>query len=217
MASKEATARIKINRLLEEAGWRFFDEAAGPANIVLEPNVKLKGSDIDALGEDFEKAKNGFVDFLLLDGAGKPLIVLEAKSEDKHPLSAKEQARKYARSQSARFVILSNGNIHYLWDLEHGNPSVISKFPGPDAIKSHYAFEPDANRLAAEPVGLDFIALTQMPGYANEAAYRNVAERDGFIEKSKLRFLRKYQKRAIERVQEEAKKGATRYLPLFAA
>lgn len=30
MASKEATARIKINRLLEEAGWRFFDEAAGP-------------------------------------------------------------------------------------------------------------------------------------------------------------------------------------------
>lgn len=84
MASKEATARIKINRLLEEAGWRFFDDAAGPANIVLEPNVKLKGGDIDALGEDFEKTKNGFVDFLLLDVNGKPLIVLEAKSEDIH-------------------------------------------------------------------------------------------------------------------------------------
>jgi type I restriction enzyme, R subunit len=73
MASKEATARIKINRLLEEAGWRFFDEAAGPANIVLEPNIKLKGADIDALGEDFERTKNGFVDFLLLDANGKPL------------------------------------------------------------------------------------------------------------------------------------------------
>ena len=69
---------------------------------------------MDALGEDLERAPNGFVDFLLLDGTGKPLIVLEAKSEDKDPRSAKEQARKYARSQNARFVILSNGNIHYL-------------------------------------------------------------------------------------------------------
>jgi type I restriction enzyme R subunit len=36
MASKEATARIKINRLLVEAGWRFFDDSAGSANIVLK-------------------------------------------------------------------------------------------------------------------------------------------------------------------------------------
>lgn len=41
MANKEATARIRINRLLEDAGWRFFDDAKGPANIVLEPNVKI--------------------------------------------------------------------------------------------------------------------------------------------------------------------------------
>jgi type I restriction enzyme R subunit len=26
MSLKEAKARIKINKLLEEAGWRFFDE-----------------------------------------------------------------------------------------------------------------------------------------------------------------------------------------------
>jgi len=38
---KEATARIKINKLLENAGWRFFADANGPANIQLEPNVKL--------------------------------------------------------------------------------------------------------------------------------------------------------------------------------
>lgn len=212
MAAKEATARIKINRLLDEAGWRFFDDANGPANIVLEPNVKLKAGDVDALGSDFEKASNGFVDFLLLDGSGKPLIVLEAKSEDKHPLVGKEQARKYARSQNARFVILSNGNIHFLWDLEQGNPSVISKFPSPTEIGNHYAFEPNAQRLAAEKVGLDFIVLTQMPAYAQEAAWRNDEERTPFIEKNKFRFLRRYQQRAIERVQEEALKGATRFL-----
>ncbi|MCK9392916.1 MAG: hypothetical protein M0Q01_15275, partial [Syntrophales bacterium] len=31
MANKEATARIKINKLLEAAGWRFFPEGATPA------------------------------------------------------------------------------------------------------------------------------------------------------------------------------------------
>ncbi len=36
MAAKEAHARIKINRLLEEAGWRFFDDANGKANMALQ-------------------------------------------------------------------------------------------------------------------------------------------------------------------------------------
>ena len=52
---KEATARIKINKLLEAAGWRFFAEGDSPANICLEPNVKIKTTDLDALGDDFEK------------------------------------------------------------------------------------------------------------------------------------------------------------------
>ena len=70
MARKEAAARIKINRLLEEAGWRFFDDEVGPANVVLEPCVKLRKEDLDALGDDLEKTKRGFVDFLLLDEGG---------------------------------------------------------------------------------------------------------------------------------------------------
>ena len=32
MPDKEATARIKINKLLEAAGWRFFQEGDAPAN-----------------------------------------------------------------------------------------------------------------------------------------------------------------------------------------
>ncbi len=43
--SKEAKARIKINKLLEQAGWRFFDNGKGRANISLEPNVKLTKKD----------------------------------------------------------------------------------------------------------------------------------------------------------------------------
>lgn len=122
MENKEATARIKINKLLEVAGWRFFADSTGSANIQLEPSVTLTKQALDDLGENFEKAKKGFIDFLLLDGKGFPLVVLEAKAEGKNPLVGKEQARKYAKSQNCRFVILSNGNLHYFWDLERGNP-----------------------------------------------------------------------------------------------
>lgn len=109
MKAKEAKARIKINKLLEEAGWRFFDGEDGPANIQLEANAKITKKQIDDCGENFEKVKNGFIDFLLLDGEGKPFIVLEAKSEDLDPLVGKEQARKYAQSQFVKYVILSIG------------------------------------------------------------------------------------------------------------
>jgi len=109
---KEATARIKINKLLEAAGWRFFADGNKPANIRLESSVKIKASDLDAFGDNFEKTSKGFIDFLLLDAKGFPFIVLEAKAEDKNPLVGKEQARKYAKSQNCRFVILSNGNLN---------------------------------------------------------------------------------------------------------
>lgn len=69
MAAKEATARIKINELLEAAGWRFFEEDGKPANICLELHAKLKPEDLDTFGDDFEWAKDGFLDFLLLDDA----------------------------------------------------------------------------------------------------------------------------------------------------
>jgi len=68
----EAQARIKINRLLEESGWRFFDDKIGSANIQLEHNVKLSQRTIDDLGDNFEKRASGFVDFLLLDFRGIP-------------------------------------------------------------------------------------------------------------------------------------------------
>ena len=59
---KEAKARIRINKLLEEAGWRFFNTPAGKANVLLETNTKLTEKRLNDLGENFEKTKNGFVD-----------------------------------------------------------------------------------------------------------------------------------------------------------
>ena len=212
MAAKEAKARIKINKLLEQSGWRFFDDQNGKANVVLEPNVKLTQSAIDELGEDFEQSKNGFIDFLLLDEQGYPLVILEAKAEDKNPLIGKEQARKYAKSQNCRFVILSNGNLHYFWDLQQGHPHIITRFPTTDSIKGYHRFEPNPERLIQETVAEDYIVLTQMPSYANEAGWKNEAERAKFIEKNRLRFMRKYQIRAIHAIQQAIKEGKSRFL-----
>jgi len=173
MPDKEATARIKINKLLEAAGWRFFADGSAPANIRLEPGVTIKSTDLDALGANFEKSTKGFVDFLLLDAKGFPLLVLEAKAEDKNPLVGKEQARKYAKSQNCRFVILSNGNLHYFWDLERGSPYVITSFPTPDSVTGYRKVTPNPQRLIEDQVGADYIVRTQRPNYQSEAGWRS--------------------------------------------
>ncbi|MGQ0528633.1 MAG: DEAD/DEAH box helicase family protein [Panacagrimonas sp.] len=210
--TKEATARIKINKLLETAGWRFFADGDRPANIRLEPTVALKSDDIDALGENFEKTSKGFIDFLLLNEKGFPLVVLEAKAEDKNPLIGKEQARKYARSQNCRFVILSNGNLHYFWDLERGNPYVVTSFPTPQSVTGYQKVSPNPQRLIEEDVGDNYIVLTQRPGYQSEAAWRNDAERPEYIAANKLRFLRPYQRKAVQALQTAVNDGKDRFL-----
>ena len=68
----EATARRKSDQLLANAGWRFFDDDHGPANIRLEAHVALKRDDLDSLGDDFERSGRGFVDFMLLDDRRRP-------------------------------------------------------------------------------------------------------------------------------------------------
>ncbi len=210
--AKEATARIKINKLLEAAGWRFFGEDGKPANISLEPGVAVKTADLDGLGNNFEKESKGFVDFLLLDPKGFPLVVLEAKSEDKSPLVGKEQARKYAKSQNCRFVILSNGNLHYFWDLERGNPYLITSFPTPDSVVGYQQVKPDTARLIGERVENDYTVLTQHPAYKAQAGWINAAERIEYVRANKLRFMRPYQLDAVHALQQAVKSGKDRFL-----
>ncbi len=214
----EAKARIKINKLLEESGWRFFEDNGKPANVILEPNVKIVKSKLDTsslmetYGDNFEKTSNGFIDYLLLDKNGFPFIVLEAKKEEINPLSAKEQARKYAISQNCNFVILSNGNLHYLWDLRRGNPNIITKFPTPETLFDYSEIKYNPQSLINESVKEDYIILTQKPDYDKDPRWKDESQRSKFLEENKLRLLRKYQIRAIERIQEETKNGKDRFL-----
>ena len=178
---KEASARIKINKLLEESGWIFFENNGKKSNIQLEPGVNM-----EQMGKDFEHTKKGFIDYLLLDSKGFPLCVLEAKKESIHPLSAKEQARDYAKGKNARFIILSNGGAHYLWDLEQGSPEQITEFPTQKSLEHRTDYRENSEDLAAEKVGADYAG--------------------------KKRTLRDYQLEAIHALQKSAGKGERRFL-----
>ena len=212
MSDTEATARIKINALLTAAGWRFFSEGKAPANIQLEPGVPITATALDALGDEFEKTTTGFIDYLLLDALGFPLLVLEAKAQHIEPLAGKEQARKYAKSRNCRFVILSNGNLHYFWGLDRGNPHVITAFPTPDSVIWYQQVTPNPQRLLDETVGEDYVIRTQHPSYDTAVGWLNDAERPGYIQTNKLRFLRPYQLKAVHALQAAVDTGHDRFL-----
>jgi len=204
---KEAKARIKINKLLEDSGWHFFDDDSGKANIQVEPGIKYS-----ELGDDFEHEKHGFIDFLLLDQDGRALVVVEAKRESIDPLSAKEQARNYARNVGARFIILSNGNIHYFWDTKHGNPDTISRFPTQSSITQYEKYTPNPIELAQTKVDENYIAETQLPGFAKDPAFQDESTKSSYLKKNNLKQLRPYQVKAVEALQESAKNGNQRFL-----
>ncbi|MBU1778725.1 DEAD/DEAH box helicase family protein, partial [Patescibacteria group bacterium] len=163
-------------------------------------------------GEDFESTKNGFIDFLLLDEKGFPLVILEAKKEDKNPLDGKEQARKYAHTENARFVILSNGNLHYFWDLERGDPEIITEFPTQESLKHRQDFKPDNQRLADEEVKENYIAFTQNPNFKDDPRYLNKETREQYLWGENLRILRPYQLKAVHALQKSAEAGNDRFL-----
>jgi type I restriction enzyme, R subunit len=205
---KEALARIQINRLLEESSWRFKNSPEGPANIELEAGVKF-----EELGDDFENTGNrGAIDFLLLDKDKKPLVVVEAKKHSVDPLSAKEQARKYANAKGARFIILSNGNIHYLWDTEFGNPELITKFPTQESLTQAKTYTPNVKALIDTPVDVNYILASQFPRYASHPDFADEAKRSGFLKNNNYIQMRPYGVEAIHALQNAASQGSQRFL-----
>ncbi len=98
-----------------------------------------------------------------LDEYNNPFVVVEAKKEDIHPLDAKEQARKYANSLRCKYVILTNGSIHYFWNLEKGNPEMITTFPTYESLKESKALTSDTKTITAMNIDKYFVALSQDP------------------------------------------------------
>lgn len=197
--SKEAQARLRINKLLEESDWVLVDTDTQTCNVKVETKIDHEGG-------------RGFIDYLLLDSKGFPLVVVEAKNEDKDPLVGKEQSRTYANSIHARFIILTNSNVHYLWDLESGNPKIINRFPTQTTLMGYSEYKPKKDLILQESIDNDYLALTQLPNYKQNPDYIDESKRQDFISQNKLVFLRPYQLNAIKSIQESIKEGNDRFL-----
>lgn len=212
MAEKEAKARIKINKLLEESGWRFFDEWEKKATISLETYTQKD------LWDDFEHVKQGFIDYLLLDEKGFPICVLEAKREKDSngkmvdPLIGKEQARQYAHAQKCRFIILSNGNIHYFRDEEKGNPTSISCFPTLEDLERLDNVKPEPKKITEEQVERDYIARSQNPHYDEDPRWKDESKRGEYLKERGYRLLRNYQLEAVKSIQKAVSEWKNRFL-----
>ena len=209
MNTKEAKARIKINNLLEQSGWQFFDSAKGKANISLEHRTKKGKFTNDKLGNDLENAPDGFIDYLLLNEQSRPVALVEAKRESIDPLTAKEQARDYARGQNIRHIFLSNGNVHYYWDLEQGNPTVISRFLSLKQLGEAGRWQPNPEKMKSIGVTADYIALSQD---AKWRSYSEAEQKDALVNKG-VRLLRGYQIEAAKVLQNAGPPVAPRGRP----
>lgn len=107
----ETDARIEINDLLVKAGWDIMNKSQVATE---EPN------------------KDGRADYLLKNSRTQPLAVIEAKKFSVDPYSAKEQAKAYATHLGVDFILLSNGQEHYFWDLkDNADARPILGFPSP--------------------------------------------------------------------------------------
>ena len=90
-----------------------------------------------------------------------------------------------------RFVILSNGHRHYLWDIQSGNPVLIKALPSQEQlINKKENFQPKKELFKKETIEENYVALTQYPDYKTAPEYVDELSREDFKLKNKLRFFR---------------------------
>ena len=172
MTPKEAYSRVVIDRKLSEAGWNLESER-------------------EVIFEDHGSA--GRADYVLKDRQGHSVALIEAKSPEIDPYSAKSQAENYVKAQypSVRFIYLANDKQTYFWDLDQG-----------DAAPTN-AFMPQAE--------LERRKLQKETGQLTALSSEAVAE-DYFVDVSPETKLREYQIKAWEAIVGEYESGRRGFL-----
>ncbi len=134
------TRRDLINPLLAKAGWDVNDRAR-----VIE-EVDTKQSDFrkrdyrtidDTLRNQEESA---YIDYLLLDSAGSPIVVVEAKRTSKDPIVGQQQAEMYSddiKKQTGKdiFIFLTNGYEIWFWNRPNESPRMVKGFHNRETIE----------------------------------------------------------------------------------
>ena len=96
--TNEASARVRIDQLLKDAGWRLTD------------GVSVR--------YEYPLDDGGKADYVLFDRHGRALAVLEAKRTSVHLSSGEAQWRRYASQLDVPFIFLSNGEEIWFCDTD---------------------------------------------------------------------------------------------------
>ena len=129
--AKETDSRILIDRKLREAGWDIEDKN----------QVSTE-----------ESAKDGRADYLLKDIRGRGLAIIEAKKFSIDPVSAKQQALKYAEEINVDFIFLSNGEDIYFWDYKTRPEQKVSTFYARRDLEKIHSLRLDQKPLSVIPI-----------------------------------------------------------------
>ena len=126
----EAFARVKIDALLQDAGWNLSDGSS-----VLFEHALPDGTQAD---------------YVLCDRQGRPMAVLEAKRASIDPIAAQDQGRHYARQLGVPFIFLSNGEeVRFLDEEADAHARKIAGFYAQDDLERRVAARRVRRELSA--------------------------------------------------------------------
>lgn len=131
-------------RIKDEEGNRFVFDIARKKYVVLTPEewvrqhflhlminqLKYPGSLIrmESGLTYFKSGKRS--DILLLDRKGVPFLLVECKSADVNlKKEAVSQASVYNKVVKAKYLAITNGMIHYVWEFDSKKYHTLSQFP----------------------------------------------------------------------------------------
>jgi len=180
------TRRNKIDVFLLEQGWNIKDKT----KVVLEVDTKqsdFKARNYKTMSETLSNEKDSaYADYLLLDKAGDPLAIIEAKKTSKDPIIGQKQAEDYAddiKKHTGKdvFIFLTNGYEIWFWNRQFENPRMVKGFHNQESLE--------------------------------RIRFQNYAKKDFTEIKINEKIInRPYQIEAVKRVLEGIKKGRRKFL-----
>ena len=115
---EDETRKLKIDLMLEEAGWEIGTTVREEVAVTGMPSSSGKGA----------------VDYVLYDGNGLPLAVVEAKRTSEEPDVGQQQAKLYAdcleqQTGQRPVIFYTNGYKTRIWnDVQGGPPRLVHGF-----------------------------------------------------------------------------------------
>ena len=196
----EADARIAIDDLLRQAEWDPADKSMVRTEVHLSEVIvaresadgygdlpaKKDTSRIDREGAD--GSNRGRADYVLYDGRGRPLAVIEAKKNAINPYAARQQALPYAKALGAPFIFLTNGELIYFWDYGNADARPITGFFS----------RRDLERTVTMRAGRRALATVEIPAH--------------YIRQGETRTVRLYQAEAMKALDQAMELGKRRFL-----